>query len=132
METEASSYGYGLKLAGDIPDQSSGVKRNIGIIAYLVKYGDGRCSLDCFACALFHEYRFDVLCGAPDVSWYGIIAHNTFYYLNALLKDIFSCRRITTHVSGKKVNDDIRLNQLRSDDMVVVFKRMWHVGDGHG
>jgi hypothetical protein len=37
-----------------------------------------------------------------------------------------------THVSGKKVNDDIRLNQLRSDDIVVVFKRMWHVGMRHG
>jgi len=78
MEAEASRYGYGLKLAGNIPDQSSGVKRNIGIIAYLVKYRDGRCGLDCFACALVHEDRFDVLCGAPDVPRYGIIAHNTF------------------------------------------------------
>jgi len=78
METETSSYGYGLKLAGYIPDQSPGMKRDIGIIAYLVKYGDGRCSLDCFTGILAHEDRFDVLCGAPDVPRYGIIAHNTF------------------------------------------------------
>lgn len=104
METEDSSYRYGFKLACNIPDQSSGVKRNIGVIADLVKYRDGRCSLDCFAYALVHEDGFDALCGASDVPRDGIIAHNTFKYLNALLKDIFSCHRITTHVSGKKVN----------------------------
>ena len=78
VETQASSYGYGLKLAGNIPDQSSGMKRNIGVIAYLVKYGDGRCGLDCFAYVLVHEDRFNILCGAPDVPRNGIIAHNTF------------------------------------------------------
>jgi hypothetical protein len=62
METKASSYWYGFKLAGNIPDQSSGVKGNIGVIAYLVKYGDGRCGLDCFAYVLIHEDRLDVLC----------------------------------------------------------------------
>lgn len=78
METETLSYGYSLKLAGNIPDQSPGMKGNIGVIAYLVEYGDGRCGLDCFACVLAHEDRFDILCGAPDVPRYGIIAHNTF------------------------------------------------------
>jgi hypothetical protein len=78
VDAVASRYGYGLELAGNIPDQGSGVKRNIGIIAYLVKYGDGRGGLYCFACALVHEDRFDVLCGAPDIPRYGIIAHNTF------------------------------------------------------
>jgi len=78
METKTSSYGYGLKLAGNIPDQSSGVKRNIGIIANLIKYGYSGCGLYCFARTLVHEDRFDVLCGAPDVPRYGIIAHNTF------------------------------------------------------
>ncbi len=34
----SSSYGYGLELAGNIPDQSSGMKGNIGVVAYLVKY----------------------------------------------------------------------------------------------
>jgi hypothetical protein len=34
----SSSYRYGLQLAGNIPDQSSGVKGNIGVVAYLIKY----------------------------------------------------------------------------------------------
>ena len=58
--------------------------------------------------------RIDLTFSAERLMFLGtasslIIRSSTF---NALLKDIFSCRRITTHVSGKKVNDDIRLNQL--------------------
>ena len=78
MYLEASSYGYGLKLASNIPYQSSGVKRNIGVIAYLVKYRDSRRGPDSIAYVLVHEDRFDVLCGAPDIPRDGIIAHNTF------------------------------------------------------
>jgi len=44
-----------------------------------------------------------------------------------LLKDIFSSRRITTYIL-KKVKDDTNY-QLGSDDMVVVFKRMWWAGE---
>ena len=32
------SYRYGFKLAGYIPDQGSGMKRNIGVVANLIKY----------------------------------------------------------------------------------------------
>lgn len=73
-----SADGYGLKLAGNIPDQGSGVKGNIGVVAYLIKYGNGRCGLDCFARVLIHENGLDVLCRAPDISRDGVIAHNTF------------------------------------------------------
>lgn len=38
IQERSSSYGNGLQLAGNIPDQSSGVKGNIGVVAYLVKY----------------------------------------------------------------------------------------------
>ena len=77
MKMWVSSHRYGLELASNIPDQSSGMKRNIGIIAYLIKYGDGRCRFDCFASILAYKDRLDVLCGAPDVSRYSIIAHDT-------------------------------------------------------
>jgi hypothetical protein len=38
VRERGSSYRYGLELAGNIPDESSGMKGNIGVIAYLVKY----------------------------------------------------------------------------------------------
>jgi hypothetical protein len=46
---------YGLKLASNIPDQGSGMKWNIRVIAYLIEYGNGRCGLYRLAYALIHE-----------------------------------------------------------------------------
>lgn len=69
---------YGLKLASNIPDQGSGMKWNIRVIAYLIEYGNGRCGLYRLVYALVHEDGLDALCRAPDIPRDCIIAHNTF------------------------------------------------------
>jgi hypothetical protein len=67
---------YRLQLAGHIPDQSSGMKRDVGIVAYLVQYRYCRSSLYCFIHAFVHEDGLDVLSRTPDVPRDSVVTHN--------------------------------------------------------
>jgi len=47
IKARASSHWNGFELAGHVPDQRSGVKRYIWIIAYFIKDRNGGGSLHC-------------------------------------------------------------------------------------
>jgi hypothetical protein len=73
---ERSANRYGLQLAGHIPDQGSGMKWYVGIVAYLVKYRYSRSSFYCFIHAFVQEDGLDVLCRTPDVPRDSVVAHD--------------------------------------------------------
>ena len=86
------------------------------------------------ASLVFSLMRIDLTFSAERLMFLGtasslIIRSST---LTHCLRTFSAVIESPTHVSGKKVNDDIRLDQLGCGDIVVVFKRMWRIGLSRG